>query len=205
MLSGDLVGLLKSAGYLGMFLSILLENSIIFLFFMPSDSLLFAAGLLCALGYFDLYTTMAVCFIGSVLGYALGYYLGYKAGPKIFKEDNQKLMTLKHLHHAKEFYNKYASLALIFARFFPIRAFVSAMAGASHVDYRLFTLYNIIGGAIWSVGIILIGYFLGKFITPEELHFVFGGIFVIFLLVVFTVPFTVRFLQKRYGMDNENK
>lgn len=204
MLHGDLLDLLKSAGYVGMFLSVLLENGVIFLFFMPSDSLLFAAGLLAALGYFDLYVTISVCLAGSILGYCLGYALGFKAGPKVFREDNKKLMTKKHLDHAKEFYNKYASFALVLARFFPVRAFVSTMAGASHVDYATFMVYNVLGGAIWCVSLILLGFFFGKLLTPDDLHAVFGVLFAGFLLVVLGMPFLAKYLKNKYESKEES-
>lgn len=204
MFHGDLLDLLKSAGYVGMFLSVLLENGVIFLFFMPSDSLLFTAGLLAALGYFDIYMTISVCFAGSILGYCLGYALGFKAGPKVFRESNTKLMTAKHLEHAKEFYNKYASFALVLARFFPVRAFVSTMAGASHVDYATFMIYNVLGGAIWSIGLILIGYFFGRLLTPDDLHTVFGVLFAGFLVVVIGMPFLAKHLKNKYEKREES-
>ncbi|MCB1783164.1 MAG: DedA family protein [Alphaproteobacteria bacterium] len=200
----DPVNILKSVGYLGMLISVLLENGVIFLFFMPSDSLLFAAGLLTAMGYFDLWTTILVCFIGSVLGYMLGYAIGYKAGPAVFKEENEKYMTQKHLEHAKNFYNKYASFALVLARFFPVRAFVTTMAGASHVDYPTFMLYNVIGGAIWTVGLVLAGHFFGQLFTPEEMHFVFGGLLVCFLGVVVLMPLGAKWLKKKHDEHHES-
>jgi membrane-associated protein len=196
-MSFDLVNLIKSAGYLGMFASVLLENGVIFLFFMPSDSLLFTAGLLASMDYFHLETTIAVCFIGSVLGYMLGYSIGHKTGPIVFREGNQKMMTKKHLDEAKKFYDKHASFALILARFFPVRAFVCTMAGASQVNYGLFMLYNVIGGALWSVGLVLVGYYFGKILTPKELHFVFGAVFVGFLMVVCGMPLVANYLRKR--------
>lgn len=195
----NLVHLIKSVGYLGMLASVILENGVIFMFFMPSDSLLFTAGLLCSLGYFDLKLTIAVCFIGSILGYMLGYHIGYKAGPMVFKEDGKGMMDHKHLVQAEQFYNKYASFALVLARFFPIRAFVSTMAGASNVSYGMFMFYNVLGGALWSVGLILVGYYFGELLTPKELHFVFGAVFVGFILVVVAMPLGARYFKKRYA------
>ena len=202
----DPIDILKSVGYVGMFISVVLENGVIFLFFLPSDSLLFAAGLLVSLGYFDLWITLGVCFLASIIGYMLGYSIGYKAGPKVFRENNKKMMTQKHLEHAKEFYNKYASFALIFARFFPIRAFISTMAGASHVDYPTFMLYNVIGGAIWSIGIILIGFFFGQLITPDDLNIVFAGLLVCCLSIFLTMPLALGYLKRRSAhKDNKDQ
>ena len=195
----DLVNTLKSVGYLGTLVSVLLENGVIFLFFMPSDSLLFTAGLLASLGYFELDITIMVCFIGSVLGYMLGYSIGYKAGTMVFREDAKGMMDQKHLEQAKKFYDKYASFALILARFFPVRAFVSTMAGATKLNYFTFMLFNIIGGAIWSVGLVLVGYYFGELLTPKELHYVFGAVGVGFVAVVIAMPFALKYFKKRYS------
>jgi membrane-associated protein len=193
----EMIEMLKSIGYLGMMLSVLLENGVVFLFFMPSDSLLFTAGFLCSQGYFDLYITIFVLFIGSVLGYQVGYSIGYKAGPMLFKDTGKGMMTQEHLDKAKMFYNKYASWALVLARFFPVRALVSSMAGATRMDYKEFMFYNVLGGAIWSVSLTLAGYYVGEFFAPKDLHHVFVFMIVAFVLIVAVIPVGMHYMQKK--------
>ena len=42
------------------------------------------------------------------------------------------------------------------------------MAGVSNMKYRTFVIYNVVGGALWAVGVTLLGYFLGQVDVIEE-------------------------------------
>jgi membrane-associated protein len=43
-----------------------------------------------------------------------------------------------------------------------VRTFAPVLAGVSKMKYRTFVTFNLIGGAMWAVGITLLGYFLGQ-------------------------------------------
>jgi sensor histidine kinase regulating citrate/malate metabolism len=54
-------------------------------------------------------------------------------------------------------------IAIILARFMPfIRTFVPFVAGVAEMTRSKFTLYNVVGGAIWVVGLTLVGYLFGN-------------------------------------------
>ena len=42
------------------------------------------------------------------------------------------------------------------------------MAGVSNMRYRTFVTFNVIGGALWAIGVTLLGYFLGQVDVIEE-------------------------------------
>lgn len=180
MLGPEIIPAIKSLGYLGIFVSIVLENGVILFFFMPSDSLLFAAGFLASQGVLDIRLVLPICFIGSVIGYMVGYFLGQKAEPALRTGRFSKYVNKEHLLDAEKMYRKYANMALLLARFFPIRAFVSFFAGASAVPYKAFMFYNVVGGFIWSFSLVLIGYYFGEFFTPDDLDNVMIGISLLF-------------------------
>lgn len=188
MVGLELIELIKSVGYLGILISVVLENGVLVFFFMPSDSLLFVSGLLASQNILNIGIVIPICFFGSVLGYMVGYFLGKKAGPKL---KNGKMMSKyinpDHFEKAEEMYKKYALLTLIMARFFPIRAFVSFMAGATNIPYGKFMMYNIAGGALWSVSLTLLGYYCGEFLAPEDLDSIFIGIFAVVVISIITV------------------
>ena len=51
----------------------------------------------------------------------------------------------------------------MFARFIPlVRTVLNPMAGTIRVPLRLFTLWQVVGGVIWTVGLTIAGYVLGK-------------------------------------------
>lgn len=49
------------------------------------------------------------------------------------------------------------------ARFVPVvRTVLNPMAGALGVPVRTFTLWQVVGGLVWSMGLVLAGYALGS-------------------------------------------
>lgn len=169
MFGFELVTLIKSLGYGGIFTTILLENSVPLLFFLPGDTLLFTAGFLAAQGLLDLRIVMAGCFVTSVLGYMLGYHLGRKMQPKLFKEESKNWFTPENLEKTKRFYAKYGNVSIFIARFLPLRACVSFMAGVANMHYGTFMFYNVLSALVWALGLPIAGAYLGQLIPIEDM------------------------------------
>jgi len=172
--------LIKTAGLLGIFLVLFAESGLFFGFFLPGDSLLFTAGVLASQGLLDYPTLCVVAFMGAVLGVAVGYWFGAKVGEALFKKEDSLLFKKHHLVSAQKFYEKNGSKTIVFARFIPfVRTFVPIIAGTVKMRYRTFLLFNIIGGFLWTVGLISLGYFLGN--IPFVKH---NYEYVIFLIII---------------------
>ena len=162
----DLVSLIQTVGYLGIFAIVFLESGLLVGFFFPGDSLLFTAGFLASQGFFDIKVLIFGCFIAAVLGDTIGYLIGAKLGPKIFTKENSILFHKKHLERAQRFYDKHGGKTIILARFIPvIRAFAPVVAGAGKMNYKKFLIFNLVGGVLWAIGVTLAGYFLGSLIS----------------------------------------
>ena len=124
----DLVSLIKTAGYFGVFTIVFLESGLLIGFFFPGDSLLFTAGFLASQGYLNINYLIAGCFIFAVLGDTIGFHIGKKLGPKIFTKDNSIFFHKEHLDRAQKFYDKHGGKTIILARFVPvIRAFALSL------------------------------------------------------------------------------
>lgn len=165
----DLISIIKSIGYLGVFAIIFSESGLLIGLFFPGDSLLFTAGLLSAQGFFNIYVLMGLCILGAVLGDNFGYVFGAKIGPKIFTKEDSLFFHKDHLERARIFYEKYGKKTIILARFVPfVRTFAPILAGVGKMDYSVFFIYNVIGGIIWGIGLPLAGYFLGSLIPDID-------------------------------------
>lgn len=165
----DLIPLIKTFGYLGIFAIVFLESGLLIGFFFPGDSLLFTAGFLASQGYLDITFLILGCFIFAVLGDSIGYYIGSKLGPKLFTKDNSIFFRKKYLERAQSFYDKHGGKTIILARFIPvIRAFAPVVAGAGKMNYKRFATFNLIGGVLWAVGVTSSGYFLGNMIPDVD-------------------------------------
>ena len=169
----DLVMFIKAAGYLGIFGTVFAESGLFFGFFLPGDSLLFTAGFLASQGYFNILFLSMFCFLGAVLGDSFGYAFGKKTGLKLFAMENSLIFKKSHLEKARVFYETYGGKTIILARFIPIiRTFAPILAGVGVMKYSVFLSYNIIGGALWAVGLPFLGYFLGNVIPDVDKYLI---------------------------------
>lgn len=165
----DLPELLRTVGYLGIFGIVFAESGMMVGFFLPGDSLLFTAGLLASQGFFNITILILGCFIAAVTGDSIGYYLGHKFGRRLFNKEDSFFFHKNHLKKAERFYEKYGGKTIILARFIPvIRAFAPVAAGIGSMKYSTFIAYNLIGGALWAIGMTLAGYYLGQWIEDID-------------------------------------
>lgn len=147
------------------------ESGLLIGFFLPGDSILFTLGFLIqGTDSFrldlNIFLAVIVLFIAAVVGDNTGYTFGKKIGPKLFKRPNSLLFKQENVQRAQDFYDKYGGKTIILARFIPIvRTFVPLIAGIAKMDHKLFFLFNMIGGFLWTFGIVLTGYFLGAFLN----------------------------------------
>lgn len=165
----DLVWLVNTVGYLGVWFMVFAESGLFIGFFLPGDSLLFTAGFLASQNYLNIYTLAIGSFVAAVLGDALGYLFGRKVGPAIFKKEDSFWFHRSHLEKARAFYEKHGGKTIIIARFMPIvRTFAPILAGVGEMSYLKFASYNVVGAALWGIGLAFLGYFLGSTIPDVD-------------------------------------
>ncbi len=180
----NLIDLIKAAGYLGIFGIVFAESGLFIGFFLPGDSLLFTAGFLASQDFLNIYILNIIVFAGAVLGDNVGYAFGKKVGPKIFNKEESLLFHKDNLTKAANFYEKYGAITIVLARFMPfIRTFAPILAGVGKMNYRVFAIYNVLGGFLWTVSLTWAGYFLGsiipnvdKYLLPIILGIVFASV-----------------------------
>lgn len=140
------------------------ETGLLIGFFLPGDSLLFTAGLLCGTQLFhtDIFSLIIGLCIAGILGNMVGYYFGYKTGDKLFVRDDSWIFKRKYIQLTNDFYARNGGKTLILGRFLPIiRTFAPILAGVIKIDFKKFMFYNIVGCVAWVLALTLTGYFLG--------------------------------------------
>jgi membrane-associated protein len=184
LLHFNLEELVKTAGYVGLFAIIFAESGLLVGFFLPGDSLLFTAGFLASQGFLNIYALLGLVFIAAVAGDNVGYLFGQKVGPKLFKKPNSRFFKQENLDKAQQFYEKHGVKTIVLARFMPIvRTFAPIVAGVGRMHYPTFWLFNLIGGALWTILLTVGGYFLGQ-IIPNVDRYLLPIVFVIIILSV---------------------
>jgi membrane-associated protein len=193
----DAQAIIRKGGFYLLLIVVFAETGLFFGFFLPGDYLLLLAGVLCAAGLVDvsIYTLVLSLILAGILGNYAGYWFGFRTGPMLFKRNESLFFKKRYITMAEEFYAKYGGMALVLGRFFPIiRTFAPIFAGVVKVNFRKFTIFNIIGSTTWVATLTLIGYFLGRK-YPEEIKLYLK--YVIFgLILVTSIPLVVAYLKK---------
>ena len=202
---GDPRALVAWGGYVGLTIIIFAETGMLIGFFLPGDSLLVTAGLLASQTQrFDLnvFVLGALLSLASIAGNTVGYYIGKVTGPRLFSRESSFLFNRKHLERAHAFYERHGGKTIILARFMPIvRTFVPVVAGMGQMQYRRYTLYNVVGGLAWIWSMLFIGYFLGRYIPGIGDHIELVILVVIFLSLL---PGIIAWLRSR-GRTTEKR
>lgn len=187
----DPMVIIKAVGLIGILAIVFAESGLFFGFFFPGDSLLFTAGFLASQNFLDINILVWGSFICAVLGDSVGYWFGKKVGPKIFNKEDSIFFHKKHVERAQNFYNKYGNKTILLARFVPIvRTFAPIVAGVGQMKYKNFITFNLIGGFVWSFGMIYAGYFLGQ-IIPGVDKFIIPIILIIVVLSILPIIFEI--------------
>jgi membrane-associated protein len=179
---GDLIHLLTDPhalltafgplAYIGLFIVIFAETGLFVGFFLPGDSLLFAAGLFAALQAeprLDLPLVIAICVSAAILGNLTGFLFGRRVGRRLYARPDSRFFKRQHLVAAERFYEKHGGKTIVIARFMPfIRTFAPIVAGVSHMRTDRFVVYSVVGGVLWGAALPIAGYELGRTIPDID-------------------------------------
>jgi membrane-associated protein len=149
--------------YALLFLVIFVETGVVVMPFLPGDSLLFVVGAMCGAGLLSFPVAVPVLFAAAVLGDQCNYSIGRHFGPRVFQWEQSRFFNKDAFNKAHAFYETYGGFTIIAARFMPfLRTFVPFVGGVAQMSRAKFTLFNVIGGLLWVLGICTAGYFLGS-------------------------------------------
>ncbi len=181
----DPLFLIQTLGLLGVIFIIFAESCLFFGFFLPGDSLLFTAGFLASQELLPIVPLAIGCTLAAILGDSVGYWFGAKVGPRIFTREDSFFFRKSFIRRTQEFYERYGSKTVLIARFVPVvRTFAPILAGVGSMNYRTFLYYNVIGGIIWGLGFVTLGYTLGSLVPQAEKYITFIILGVIILSFV---------------------
>ncbi len=189
----DLPELIRAIGYVGIFAIVFAESGLMVGFFLPGDSLLFTAGILASQGYLSIWPLCILLFVAAVLGDNAGYWIGRRMGIRLFNRERSFIFNKKNIARSEAFFKRHGTKTIIIARFVPvIRTFAAVIAGVGKMNYRLFVIFDLIGGLLWAVGITLIGFYLGRVVPNIEVYIIPGVILIIILSIA---PSLIQFLR----------
>jgi membrane-associated protein len=132
---------------------------------------------------------------GALLGAQVGYLIGRHAGPALTNNARRPKIAaaMTRSRHLLDRYGHGRAIAL--ARFVPVvRTVLNPVAGALGVPALVFTLWQVVGGVLWTAGLVIAGFLLGRSVPDIDQYLlpVIGLIVVVSLL-----PLAVELVRSR--------
>jgi membrane protein DedA with SNARE-associated domain len=129
----------------------------------PGETGLITAAVLASQGKLKVEFVIALAAAGAIVGDNIGYVIGRKGGRWLLERPGAfHRQRLQVLAVGQPFFERHGPKAVFFGRFvLGLRVWASWLAGATHMHWRSFVVWNALGGITWATTIGLIAYFLG--------------------------------------------
>lgn len=156
-----IIDLINNFGYLGLFLSMILEAVIIII---PSEAVLATGGILSYLKIFNFFYTFIIGLLGSVFCAIIIYFMGYYGGYNFIKKYGKYFfIDIKDIERSDSFLNKYGMISAMISRNIPIlRTLISFPIGIKRLSFSKFVIFTTIGSIPWTFLFVYLGYSLGN-------------------------------------------
>ena len=183
-------------GYPGIFLLMAVESSFIPF---PSEIVLVPAGYLAYQGEMNIFLILLAAVLGSLVGAFVNYFIALYLGRRfILRFGRYFFISEETLYKLDTFFQNHGHISTFTGRLIPgIRQLISIPAGIAKMNKTEFTLYTALGAGIWSLVLILLGYFIGQ--EQELLQRYLKEITLITLLMVSLLLVWYYRAQKRRG------
>ncbi|MDB4900155.1 MAG: phosphoesterase PA-phosphatase related protein [Gemmatimonadetes bacterium] len=127
----------------------------------PTDTTLVTAAAFAAHGRLSVLVIFLLSTLCATLGTTVAFILGRRGGD--FFERHSRKVNPAVLARTRTFFDRHGGTAVMAGRFIPVaRMLISPMAGLSTMSLARFTVFNLIGAAIWSGVFCGVGYFFGQ-------------------------------------------
>jgi membrane protein DedA with SNARE-associated domain len=156
-----LVETIFDLGYIGIFLLMAVESSFIPF---PSEIVLIPAGYLAYQGEMNMVAILISAILGSLVGAFINYFLALYLGRAfLVRYGHYVFISEETLEKLDKFFYKHGSISTFTGRLIPgIRQLISIPAGISKMSLGKFSIYTALGAGIWSLILILLGFFIGE-------------------------------------------
>src|SRR6266852_8473911 len=163
-------GLVASYGYVVLFFLVALESLGIPL---PGETALVTAAAWAALGHLSIYAVVATAVAAAIVGDNGGYWIGREGGIALVRRFGRFIhLNESHLARAHTFFERHGPKTVFLGRFIALlRTGAAVLAGAAHMPYGTFMLYNALGAVSWAVIVGTLGYVFGRNL-PQLEHYV---------------------------------
>lgn len=189
----DARSLLVSFGLAGVFVILFAETGLLIGFFLPGDTLLALAGAFASPKvhgpvHLPFIPLLIGCPIAVILGAQVGHQIGVRGGHLLAKPGSSFEHSMRRIEPLLVRFGE--GWAVFVCRFIPIlRTFINPVVGILEMSARKFAFWNVLGGVIWPISILIAGYYAGEKLHIEK--YVLPVVAGVVLLSVVSVGFEV--------------
>jgi len=194
-LTAEFQHLFAHYGYSIILLAILGESAGIPL---PGETVLLAAGVAAQRGVMSLPLVWALAAGAAILGDNVGFWVGHLGRRPLLARYGRVLRVReKHLQMLDLYYDRHGAKTVFFGRWVAfLRIWAALFAGAAHMPWRRFLVFNALGGTAWAISMSTLAYFFAASIRKIEATFGVAG-WVLAAVVVIGVATFVWHEQRR--------
>jgi membrane protein DedA with SNARE-associated domain len=196
-MSPDLQHLLSVYGYWLMAFGALIEG----------ETFLIAGGIAAQKGIFHIWGLIALAVVGSTIHDCFFFLFGRYAGTGLFK---RKPILYERSRSILDLFDRYGVGLIIALRFiYGLRTVIPTVLGVTHISFKKFFIFDLIGGVLWSCTFIIGGYLFGATLEAligsfSESGYVFG-IVLVAGIVTAILAFVLVWLYRHFISNKERK
>ena len=183
--------------------AIMLETSVLIGLVVPGDTVVIIAGTAVASPIEGIVLIIAVV-VGALVGESIGFALGRYLGPKIRHSRLGRRIGDENWERSERYLRRRGGPAIFVSRFLPVlHSLVPLTVGMSGYSYRRFLAWTVPACIIWSTLYVSVAALAAGTYRElaDRLHFagyIFVGIIVVFLLLVFVSKKVIERLERKH-------
>jgi membrane protein DedA with SNARE-associated domain/membrane-associated phospholipid phosphatase len=169
----------------------------------PGEFTVMLGGAVASNGDVSLPLIIAVTWLSAFAGDSVSFMLGAHLGREFLVKHGARFrITPERLKKVEDYFARYGGRTILIGRFIGlVRALAPFIAGSSRLPYRNFAPYSILGTGLWSIALILIGYFFAQ--SLNRVTDIVGKGLVVFGIVVGVIVALV--VAYRFFREPENR
>jgi membrane protein DedA with SNARE-associated domain len=167
----------------------------------PCEAILLFAGFEVGIGHLNLLAALIAAVVGTLAGATFAYTIAHRWGPGgVARLGRYVYLTPSRLAAAQGFFRQRGAVTIFLARLTPgVRIVISYPAGLAQMRYQRFALATVLGCALYSLAVILVGRAAGQHWTDLFVRFHTPVLVVGVLIALIAVAYLAlhRTLEKR--------
>ncbi|WP_127819774.1 DedA family protein [Microbacterium sp. CPCC 204701] len=189
-------------------LAIMLETSVLIGLVVPGDTIVIVAGTAVSSPLEGVLLGLVVV-LGALAGESIGFWLGRLIGPRLQHSRLGRRIGEKNWQRSERYLRRRGGPAIFISRFLPVlHSLVPLTVGMSGYPYRRFLAWTIPACVVWSTLYITVAAVAAGTYRQlaDQLHYagyVFVGVIVVFLILVFAGKKLLERLERRH-LDHEH-